>query len=566
MEKITHFLRLSLLIAIPAAFGIAGGQNAPVTIRVDAGTSIDDYKPIWNYFGADEPNYTYASDGTKLLRELRRIEPGVPVYFRAHNVLTSGDGSGSLKWGSTGVYREQPDGTPVYDWTITDRLFDNFKAAGITPMVEIGFMPEALSPKPEPYRHSFPNGDIFTGWSYPPKNEAKWRGLIVAWVTHLHERYGSAVDSWLWEVWNEPDIAYFHGTEKDYERLYDVTSGAVRQVLPHAKVGGPAVTGPYPHEDATKNNPFLREFLEHCAHGVNADTGRPGVPLDFISFHPKGSPKFIATAGQVPGHVQMDLAPQMGATDLGMQIVASFPEYKNTPIILSESDPEGCAACKGPQMGYRNGPLYGVSVAEMLARSEELARKDGVNLQGAVTWAFEMMDQPWFAGFRELATNGVDKPVMNVFRMFGMLKGEQLAVTSSGAEALGEIEKRSVVGAPDVSAIATRDGRSVDVLLWNYEDEDLPAAAAEVHLQVAGVGGKRVKVTEYRVDADHSNAYAAWLKMGSPQEPTAAQVEALRKASELAVVRSGNEPVVGGSVSLKTELPRQGVGLLHLSW
>jgi xylan 1,4-beta-xylosidase len=183
-----------------------------------------------------------------------------------------------------------------------------------------------------------------------------------------------------------------------------------------------------------------------------------------------------------------------------------------------------------------------------------------------VTWAFEMMDQPWFAGFRELATNGVDKPVMSVFRMFGMLKGEQLAVTSSGAEAIGEIEKRSVVGAPDVSAIATRDGSSVDVLVWNYEDEDLPAAAAEVHLQVAGVGGKRVKVTEYRVDADHSNAYAAWLKMGSPQEPTAAQVEALRKASELAVVRSGNVAVAGGVVKLTTILPRQGVSLVQLSW
>lgn len=560
------FRKIYTLLLISAGFARALGQGPSVVIKVEAGTSIGDYRPIWNYFGADEPNYTYAPDGTKLLKELSGIEPGVPVYFRAHNLLTSGDGSGSLKWGSTGVYSEKADGTPVYDWTITDRLFDNFKAAGITPMVEIGFMPEALSPKPEPYRHSFPQGDIFTGWSYPPKDYAKWRGLIVAWVTHLHERYGAAVDSWLWEVWNEPDIPYFHGTEQEYERLYDVSTGAVRQVLPHAKVGGPAATGPYPHEDASKNSPFLRDFLEHCAHGVNADTGRPGVPLDFISFHPKGSPKFIDAAGAVPGHVQMNLAPQMGATDLGMQIVASFPEYRKTPIILSESDPEGCAACKGPQMGYRNGPLYGVSVAEMLARSAELAGMRGVNLQGAVTWAFEMMDQPWFAGFRELASSGVDKPVMSVFRMFGMLRGEQLAVTSSGAEAVGEIEKRSVVGAPDVSAIATRDGHSVDVLVWNYEDEDLPAAAADVRLEVAGVGGRQVKVTEYRMDGEHSNAYAAWLKMGSPQAPTVSQVEELKKASELALVRTVPVQAEGGTVRWKTSLPRQGVGLVHLSW
>ncbi len=557
---------LAGICTILAAASSVRGQNAPVTIRVNTGTSIGDYKPDWNFFGADEPNYTYAPDGTKLLKELSRIEPGVPVYFRAHNVLTSGDGSASLKWGSTGVYSEKPDGTPVYDWTITDRLFDNFKAAGITPMVEIGFMPEALSPKPEPYRHSFPKGDLFTGWSYPPKDYAKWRALLVAWVTHLHERYGAAVDSWLWEVWNEPDIGYFHGTETEYEKLYDISAGAVRQVLPHAKVGGPAATGPYPHENPAKNSPFLRDFLEHCAHGVNADTGKPGVPLDFISFHPKGSPKFVEASGDVPAHVQMKLAPQMGATDLGMQIVASFPEYRKTPIILSESDPEGCAACKGPQMGYRNGPLYGVSVAEMLARSEELARKNGVNLQGAVSWAFEMMDQPWFAGFRELASNGVDKPVMSVFRMFGMLQGEQLAVTSSGAEQVSEIEKRSVVGSPDVSAIATKDGHSVDVLVWNYEDEDLPASAAEIRLEVSGVGRKRVQVTEYRMDGDHSNAYAAWLKMGSPQQPSAGQVEELKKASELAVMRRASVQAEGGVVKFGTSLPRQGVGLVHLSW
>jgi xylan 1,4-beta-xylosidase len=557
-------------ILLGFAFGAGGvsgqSQAKRVTIRVDAGVSTGDYKPVWNYFGADEPNYTYTPNGTKLLKELSAIEPGVPVYFRAHNLLTSGDGTGSLKWGSTGVYSEKADGTPVYDWAVTDRIFDNLQAAGVRPMVEIGFMPEALSPHPEPYRHMFPKGDIFTGWSYPPKDYAKWRALIVAWVTHLHERYGAAVDGWLWEVWNEPDIPYFHGTEKDYEKLYDVSTGAVRQVLPGAKVGGPAVTGPYPHVDASKNSPYLRDFLEHCAHGVNADTGKPGVPLDFISFHPKGAPRFVPASGSGAAHVQMNLSPQMGATDLGMQIVASFPEFRQTPIILSESDPEGCAACKGPQMGYRNGALYGVSVAEMLVRSAQLARDRGVKLQGAVTWAFEMMDQPWFAGFRELATHGVDKPVMSVFRMFGMLGGTQLAVSSTGAVAEDAVEKASVVGAPDVSAIATRQGNSVDVLVWNYEDEDLPAAAAAVALKVRGVPAKRVQVTEYRMDGEHSNAYTAWLRMGSPQQPTGEQVAALQKASELAVLRTAPMQVKGGMVEVTTMLPRQGVGLLHFSW
>jgi xylan 1,4-beta-xylosidase len=560
---------VGLTVAVALAGGVqADGQGGPVRIRVDAGASLGPYKPDWNFFGADEPNYTYAPNGTKLLHELSAIDPATPVYFRAHNLLTSGDGSASLKWGSTGVYSETVDGKPVYDWAITDRIFDNFAATGVRPMVEIGFMPEALSPHPEPYRHSFARGggDIFTGWSYPPNDYAKWRALIVAWVTHLHARYGAKVDGWLWEVWNEPDIPYFHGTVEDYEKLYDVTTGAVRQVLPKAKVGGPGATGPYPHADATKNNPFFREFLEHAAHGVNADTGKPGVPLDFISFHPKGSPKFIPAAGNVPAHVRMNLAPQMGATDLGMEIVASFPEYKNTPIILSESDPEGCAACKGPQNGYRNGALYGVSVAEMLVRSAELARLRGVNLEAAVTWAFEFEDQPWFAGFRQLATNGVDLPVLNVFRMFGKLHGELVPLTSSGAVAEDEVEKHSVLEAPDVNGVATRDGRSVDVMVWNYHDEDVAAAPAEVLLEVAGIPAKQVKVTEYRMDADHSNAYTVWLGMGSPATPTKEQVEELKTASELFHALPHSEVVKAGTVQLETTLPRQAVSLLHIVW
>ena len=77
-----------------------------------------------------------------------------------------------------------------------------------------------------------------------------------------------------------------------------------------------------------------------------------------------------------------------------------------------------------------------MSVAEAIARTYELARKENVYLEGTVTWAFEFEDQPYFAGFRELATNGIDKPVLNVFRMLGMLGGDWIATTSTGAQPL----------------------------------------------------------------------------------------------------------------------------------
>jgi len=527
--------------------------SGPVTIRVDTAKSEGPYTPIWNYFGADEPNYVYAANGEKLLREFSALSP-VPVYFRTHNLLTTGEGSGSLKWGSTNAYREAPDGSPIYDWTITDRIFDAFQAAHVLPLVEVGFMPEALSTHPEPYRHNFPNGDVFTGWSYPPKDYAKWSALATAWVHHLRQRYDTS--GWLWEVWNEPDIPYWHGAPEEYNKLYDFTAAAIRSELPSAKIGGPESTGPANDRAAA----FLRQFLEHCAHGTNAATGQTGAPLDFISFHPKGNPKVV------DGHVRMNVGAQLRSVERGMQIVASYPEWRNTPIILGESDPEGCAACKGEQNGYRNGPLYGVSVAEAIARTYELARKENVHIQGAVTWAFEFEDQPYFAGFRELATNGIDKPVLNVFRMLGMLGGEWVATTSTGAQPLAQVFANSVTASPDVNAIATRDRSGVDVLLWNYHDDDTPANPAPVHLEVANLPGKRVSAAIFRMDGDHSNAFAIWKDMGSPQQPTPAQQKQLEESAGLQRDAPRTLAVTNKAAALDFSLPRQGVYLVKLTW
>ena len=555
------FLALLLLILLPVAYG----QNAAtvqVTVHADAPTGA--FTPIWSYFGADEPNYIYGPHGRKLLDELGELghAADAPVYFRAHNLFTTGNGDGSLKWGSTNVYTERADGTPVYDWTITDRIFDTMRDAHVRPIVELGFMPEAMSTHPEPYRHSFPKGDIFIGWSYPPKDYAKWGALVEAYAAHLKARYGNAVDGWLWEVWNEPDIAYWHGTPEEYDRLYDVSAAAVRKVLPRAKIGGPDSTGVYAAKNGVSTSEaFLRQFLEHCAHGKNAATGGTGAPLDFISFHPKGSPKFVN------GHVVMNVGQQLAAVERGMEVVASYPEWRNTPIVLGESDPEGCAACQGAQNGYRNGPLYGVSVAEATARTWELSREHGVHVQGAVTWAFTFENQPYFAGFRELATNGVDKAVLNVFRMMAMLGGKWVRTESTGAIPLRQIVAKSVTDTPDVDAIATRRQREVDVLLWNYHDADVPAAPANVAMEVRGVPRTHVTEEVFLMDAAHSNAYAVWQGMGGPQTPTAEQQQELVRSGKLEqVVPPRALTVKDGAVRVEMRLARQGVALVRLRW
>ncbi|HXF26859.1 MAG TPA: hypothetical protein VN610_06280 [Bryobacteraceae bacterium] len=536
-------------------------QNS-ITIRVDATSSQGPLKPIWSYFGADEPNYTYMKNGRKLLGELSALSP-VPVYFRTHNLLTTGDGIPSLKWGSTNAYTEDISGKPVYSWTILDRIFDNFRDTGIRPLVEVGFMPEALSTHPKPYRHNFPNGPVFTGWSYPPNDYGKWSELIYQWTRHMRERYGdAALKTWLWEVWNEPDIAYWHGTQEEYFKLYDYSADAIKRAYPDARVGGPDTTGPA----GRRSGDFLRAFLEHCARGKNYATGKTGSPLAFISFHPKGSPKIVN------GHLQMGISHHLLNIERGFEIVTSSPERRNTPIILGESDPEGCAACSArvnPANAYRNGPLYAVYTAEVLNNIYDLAARTHANIGGVVTWAFEFENQPYFDGFRALATNGIDKAVLNAFRMFGLLGNERVAVTSSGAVPPERIVSQGVRDRADISALASRGDREISILVWNYHDDAISADAANINLNVNGLPAAmtRVLLEHYRIDQEHSNAYAVWQSMGSPPSPSPAQYATLEAAGQLQQLTSPAWlHIANGAARLEFALPREALSLIRLTW
>ena len=241
-----------------------------------------------------------------------------------------------------------------------------------------------------------------------------------------------------------------------------------------------------------------------------------------MAFHAKGAPRFVE------GHVQTGIGSQLRDIDRGFEIVASYPELKGKPVIIGESDPDGCAACPSsiyPQNGYRNGTLYASYTAAAFARKYALAERHGVNFEGAVTWAFEFEGQPYFAGFRVLSTNGIPLPVLNVFRMFGLMGGQRLAVESSGEVGLDEIRRDGVRGRPDVSALASlRDGK-VCVLAWHHHDDDVPGPDAAVELSLTGLpaGDGPVLLEHFRIDRDHSNAFEAWKRMGSPQNPTPEQ-------------------------------------------
>jgi xylan 1,4-beta-xylosidase len=255
----------------------------------------------------------------------------------------------------------------------------------------------------------------------------------------------------------------------------------------------------------------------------------------------------------------------------GFAMVAGFPEFRNTPIIIGEADPDGAAgmpASQSPSRGYRNVPAYGAYVAAMMKYSLDLAEREKVNLKGVLTWAFMFDGMPWFDGYRTLATNGIHKPVLNAFKMLGRLKGNELPLTSDGAVGLDEILKASVRAQPDINGMAVADGQSVKILIWNYHDFLVPAESAPIQLKVKLPPdfGSKAQVIHYRIDDTHSNAYTKWLELGSPQNPSPEMLAELKAAMELEML----EPtkligITNDEATLNFELPRSGLSLVVLN-
>jgi xylan 1,4-beta-xylosidase len=309
----------------------------------------------------------------------------------------------------------------------------------------------------------------------------------------------------------------------------------------------------------------MSDFLDHVNSGTSAANGK-AVPMDFISFHVKGVPKISE------GKVTMGLAHEVQDADKGFEVIAKYPRFKQMPIILSEADPEGCAACSSkvnPANNYRNGTLYPAYTAAAYKSLFELQDLHGVNLLAMLSWSFEFEGKEYFEGFRSLSTNGIDKPVLNFFRMAALMAGDRVATRSDGQVALTTLLKSGVREASDVDALATSGERQAAVMVWNYHDVDGPAPGVPTTVTVSGIPKAvgKVLVTHFRIDDTHSNAYTVWKAMGSPQHPTSEQYVQLQGAAGLAMFDSPEwVEVTGGQIRLTTEMPRQSVSLFRLTW
>lgn len=545
------------------------------TVRVDAGGWRGPVRRIWTSLGYDEINWTHTPAGKRALGVIGAFAER-PYYVRSHYIFNSGIGWSLPHWGAGNVYHEDATGRPFYDFAIADQVYDAVVAAGHRPLVELAFTPRALVPADAEARFRFePSPTQWSPyeaglWSFPPRDYDKWAGLVQALVAHCVARYGAPhVRGWLWELWNEPDISYWRGTPDEFYALYDVTAAAVKSALPDAAVGGPATTGDL--GPGRKGNEFLRGFLAHCANGA--------TPLDFVSFHTKGA-RFTPwrvygpLGGPPPERQSPSSLKMLREVRAALAVVADFPRFRDLPCIVDECDasvPAHWGVYDNANFAYRNTEYYPVFQCKLMKKLLDQSDGSGAHVDQATTWSFYFEGERFFEGTRSLFTaQGVEKPVLNAYRMLARLGDTRLAVESSHAWSLGQLDDGELGMPEEIDALATFNGRDcVAVLVWRHADDqyatDTRDSDVTLRLERLPFPGGSVRLQHWRIDARHSNSHAAWRRLGVPQDPSAAQLAAIRDRQGLELFEPPrDEPIRDGALALRVPLPLPSVSLIEI--
>ena len=469
----------------------------------------------WTYIGYDECNYTTTPDGMSLLRDFASLEAG-PYYVRTHHLFCTGNcGAGFYKWGSTNLYHEDEAGNPIYDFTVIDKIMQTLLDCGVKPFMELGFMPMDLV---EPSR--FGTDDPYSKynhyqrelWATPPKDYQKWHDLIAALTKHLISRFGEEeVSTWLFELWNEPDIFYWAGTEEEFFRLYDETEAAMHSCCPSLRLGGPATTGPVRGMDRAL---YLLHFLEHTSQGTNYHTGEKGTRLDFVTFHTKGGGLFFNPWDKKSTPSVSFLVEQVR---YGLEMIRQTG-YADLPIILSEADPDGWAAGgvgDNPNMNFRNTEYYASFIVSSYLELIHLAKDENIDLR-PIAWAFLFPGERCFEGTRTFTTRGIHKASFAAMQAFSHMG------TAMYTPELTDIPA-------SVRVLASRCNQEHQLMICRHEDDwDLKnCLGIDIELPIGS------DVQAYLIDSTHSNPYAQWVALGSPDYPDPEIYEKIRSCEGL---------------------------------
>lgn len=549
-------------------------MRRPINVKVNADQVIGTQEHLWRWIGYDECNYTYIPEGVELLEKFAALEDA-PYYVRTHFMFCTGNCHGAYKFGSTNIYWEDENGNPSYDFTYYDLIVDAILQTGNKPFIELGFMPKDLVDLNylPPAEGNWDQYEQYkqTGWTCPPKDYRKWHDFIKVVIEHLAERYGmNEIRTWYYELWNEPDIFYWKGTAAEYCKLYDYTEHAVHGVSPELRLSGPAVTGIF---EGKRSQKFLCFFLDHCKNGTNYCTQDKGTQLDFITFHVKGGgfPFEMHASKAVPSVESL-----VHQVKLGLDCIVEYG-YQDCEVVLSEADPDGWAAggiYDNPNMIFRNTEYYATYVASTYEKIDRLCQQYQMKVR-PLAWAFMFPGERCFEGTRTFTTQGIDKAVFNMFKIYGMLGEEKLEFSSDGTSGLeffsrpgiGEKNKGRYTGEgedTDVSGFAVKGKNGeVQVVIYSHCNDRDKKEQQFITLLVEGIEKEKVSVEHYRIDEEHSNPYAEWVRQGSPIFPKGKQYEAIKARDGLEkLCNDFSAEINGGQLEIKFDMPAHAVSYL----
>lgn len=549
-------------------------MSRSINVKVKADQTMGAQEHLWRWIGYDECNYTYIPEGVKLLEKFAALGDA-PYYVRTHFMFCTGNCHGAYKFGSTNIYWENENGEPLYDFTYYDLIVDTILQTGNKPFIELGFMPKDLVDLNylPPVEGNWDQYEQYKqiGWTCPPKDYKRWHDFIKAVLEHLAARYGvDEIKTWYYELWNEPDIFYWNGTAAEYCKLYDYTEHAIHEVSSELRLSGPAVTGIF---EGKRSQKFLRFFLDHCKNGTNYCTQEKGTQLDFITFHVKGGgfPFEMHALKAVPSVESL-----VYQVKLGLDCIVEYG-YQDCEVVLSEADPDGWAAggvYDNPNMIFRNTEYYATYVASTYEKIDLLCRQYNMKVR-PLAWAFMFPGERCFEGTRTFTTQGIDKAVFNLFKIYGTLGEEKLEFSSDGAfnlgffnqPGIGEKNKGQYTGegeATDVSGFAVKGKNGeIQIVIYSHCNDRDKKEEQSVRLLVEGIEKERVTVEHYRIDASHSNPYGEWIRQGSPIFPKGGQYEAIKARDGLEKLCDDvSEDVKNGQLEMNFDMASHAVSYL----
>jgi len=482
-------------------------HNAPTTdIAIDLGKETGAFPHFWDKAAGSDRTVVGLRDQWR--QDLIRAQRDTGMQsVRCHGLFDDEMGIASAGNGS-------------FNFLYVDQIYDFMLDHGVRPFVELSFMPEA-------YASSANRIFAYKGNVSPPKNWQDWHDMVNAFTAHCVKRYGiSEVSGWKFEVWNEPNIAFWAGSQEEYFELYRQSAMAIRSVDKRLQVGGPS----------TAQLDWIPDLIHYCAD--------KNVPLDFVSSHvyPDDPQKHIF--GKDNLYTFEQVIPR-GVKLVKEQVEASAMPH--LPVWITEWSSQNPAFITDT---IRN--CAGLAEAMSYWTFSNVFEESGVP-SGLFNSTFGMLDQ-W----------GIARPSLHAFALMHKLGATQLhtgdgpALATRGADGSMSVLVWNLIPAKDSSSMANGNPAAAGAGTGHSDGAELT-----VNLRLSGLAGpKQVQVS--RIGAGVGSAQPAWKAMGSPQYPTPDQIKQLRSAAELP--KPEILPLAPGEPArLSLTLPPNGVALLEFA-